>query len=145
MLKPLSNKEKKLLLKQLQDQFNFSGDLNYNFFINPDKKIFLFNRSLEVDFSKIRVNSLGMYFASIKEELRLSIEGSQIIGPFSKKNILDVNDSQLSDWIHGRDIETGKEFQGFVLIKNKSDFYGTGKYKQGKILNFIPKERRLKN
>ena len=145
MLKLLSNKEKKILLKQLQDQFSFSENLDYNFFINSDKKIFIFNKNIDIEVSKIRVNSLGLYFASIKEELRLSIEGSQIIGPYSKKNILDVNDSQLSVWIHGNDIETEKEFHGFVLIKNKNDFYGTGKYKLGRILNFIPKERRLKN
>ena len=145
MLKLLSNKEKKLLLKQLQEQFNFTGNLDYNFFINQDKKIFLFNKDLDIDFSKIRVNSLGLYFANIEKELRLSIEGSQIIGPSSRKSVLDVNDEQLSDWMHGKDIETDKEFEGFVLIKNNNDFYGTGKYKEGRILNYVPKERRLKN
>jgi len=145
MLKKLGNKEKKLLLAQLQEQFGFSGKLNYNFFINPDKKIFIFNKNLEVDFSKIRVNSLGLYFANTKNELRLSIEGSQLIGPHSRKNIFEIEDKQLQDWMHGRDIETENGFKGFVLIKNKEDFYGTGKYKEGKILNYIPKERRLKN
>ena len=145
MLRPVSNKEKKLLIKQLKDQFSFSSKLDYQFFINPEKKIFIFNKDLEIDFSRIRVNSLGLYFANIKNELRLSIEGSQLIGPNSRKNILEVSNSQLQDWMHGRDIETEKEFKGFVLIKNKNDFYGSGKYKEGKILNYIPKERRLKN
>src|SRR3989338_11508154 len=140
-----SSREKKILQNQLEEQFGFSGKLDYQFFINQEKKIFIFNKDLEIDFSKIRVNSLGLYFANIKNELRLSIEGSQLIGPNSKKNILEVSNSQLQDWIHGRDIETEKEFKGFVLIKNKNDFYGSGKYKEGKILNFVPKERRLKN
>ena len=145
MLKLLSNKEKKLLFKQLQEQFDFSGNLDYSLFINQDKKIFIFNKDAEINFSKIKVNSLGLYFANVENEIRLTIEGSQIIGPHSKKNILEINEDQLQDWIHGRDLETGKKLEGFVLIKNNNDFYGTGKYKEGKILNFIPKERRLKN
>ncbi len=145
MLKKISNREKKSLLKSLQEQFSFTGKLDYNFFINQDKKVFLFNKNLDIDFSKIRVNSLGLYFANIENELRLSIEGSQLIGPYSKKSILKIDENQLKDWMHGRDIETEKEFEGFVLIKNNNDFYGTGKYKDGKILNFVPKERRLKN
>ncbi len=145
MLKLISNKERKILLKQLQDQFSFSGSLDYNFFINQDKKVFIFNKDLEIDLSKIRINSLGLYFANVENEIRLTIEGSQLIGPNSKKNILEVNEEQLHNWIRGRDIETNKEFEGFVLIKNNNDFYGTGKYKEGKVLNFVPKERRLKN
>ncbi len=145
MLKPIPNKERKIFLKQLEEQFNFSGILNYNFFINQDKKVFIFNKDLEIDFTKIRINSLGVYFANIEKEIRLTIEGSQLIGPSSKKNILEIEGEQLQDWIHGIDIETDKKLDGFVLIKNKNDFYGTGKYKDGKILNFIPKERRLKN
>lgn len=145
MLKLFSNKEKKLLLKQLEEQFDFSGKLDYSFFINQDKKIFIFNKNAEIDFFKIRVNSLGLYFANIENSIRLTIEGSQLIGPGSKKNILEVDEIQLQNWIHGNDIGTDKEFEGFVLIKNKNDFYGTGKYKEGRIINFVPKERRLKN
>jgi len=149
MLKNLGSKEKKLLLKQLESQYNFSGRLDYNFFINPDKKIFILNSGLQVDFTKIRINSLGLYFASLEPELRLTIEGSQIIGPSSDKNILEINDNELQDWMHGKDLsvdmESKKDFNGFVLIKNKKDFYGSGKYKQEKVLNYIPKERRLKN
>ena len=145
MLKLLSNKEKKLLLKRLEEQFGFSEKLDYSFFINQDKKIFIFNKNAEINFSKIKANSLGLYFANIEKEIRLTIEGSQIIGSKSKKNILDVDEKQLHDWIRGEDIKTDKEFEGFVLVKNKNDFYGTGKYKEGKILNFVPKERRLKN
>ena len=33
---------------------------------------------------------------------------------------------------------------GFVLIKYENDFIGCGKITKDKILNFVPKERRLK-
>ena len=69
---------------------------------------------MDIDFSKINVNSLGLYFANIEKELRLSIEGSQLIGPSSTKNILEVNETKLNSWISGKDITTKEEFSGFV-------------------------------
>ena len=144
MLRKLSNKEKKDLLKNLEEIFGFTKKLEYNFFINENKRIFIFNRDIEIDFSKLRVNSMGLYFANHESELRLTIEGSQILGPYSKKNILEIDEKTLEEWIYGKDISSSKEFNGFVIIKNNNDFYGTGKYKNGIILNHIPKERRLK-
>jgi NOL1/NOP2/fmu family ribosome biogenesis protein len=145
MLTALKSKDKKLLFSQLKEQFGFSDKLNYSFFVNPHKKLFILNPKVDIDFSKINVNSLGLYFANIEKELRLSIEGSQLIGPSSTKNILEVNETKLNSWISGKDITTKEEFSGFVLIRHGKDFYGSGKYKDGKVLNFIPKERRIKD
>jgi NOL1/NOP2/fmu family ribosome biogenesis protein len=39
---------------------------------------------------------------------------------------------------------TNKEYDGFVILKHENDFLGTGKYKNEKILNFVPKARRFK-
>jgi len=39
-------------------------------------------------------------------------------------------------------ITTGKK--GYIIIKYKNDFLGTGKASENKITNFIPKNRRLK-
>jgi len=33
---------------------------------------------------------------------------------------------------------------GFVIIKHNKDFFGSGKFKDGRLLNFLPKIRRLK-
>jgi len=145
MLTTLKNKDKKLLIKNLEEQFGFLGKLNYSFFVNSNKRVFILNPNVDIDFSKIHVNSLGLYFANIEKELRLSIEGSQLIGPHSTKNILELNETKLKSWISGKDITTQEEFSGFVLIKHNNDFYGTGKYKDNKILNYIPKERRIKD
>ena len=145
MIEALNNKDKKQLLNYLKEQFDFNKKLDYNFFITQKNRIHIFNKNIEIDFSKIRINLLGVYFANIDSETRLTIEGSQIIGPCAKKNILEIDDQKLNEWMHGNDIKTNKEFKGFVLIKNNNDFYGSGKYKEGKIINYIPKERRLKN
>jgi NOL1/NOP2/fmu family ribosome biogenesis protein len=84
-----------------------------------------------------------MYFCEIDNlGMRLSIEGSQIIGPKATKNILEINDEQTKQWFKGEDLEMNGNFSGFLIIKYKDDFLGTGKYSNGKILNYIHKNRR---
>jgi NOL1/NOP2/fmu family ribosome biogenesis protein len=86
-----------------------------------------------------------LYFAETGDDrVRLSIEGSQIIGKIATKNILEVDEETAKKWIKGGDIPSEQEFEGFVIIKNGSDFLGCGKYRQKTILNFIPKARRIK-
>ena len=60
------------------------------------------------------------------------------------KNIFDLNDEQAEQWMKGQElnIESGKK--GFVVMKYREDFLGTGKASAEKISNFIPKARRLK-
>ena len=145
-LKILNSKEKKILLKQIQEKFKTSKlDLNYIFLKNNEGKVFLLSNYFKnLDTKNLRINSLGLYFANISKDVRLTIEGSQLIGN-KAKNILEINDKQLKEWLKGYDIEIDKKLNGFVIIKNNNDFYGCGFYKDKKILNYIPKERRIKN
>ena len=84
-----------------------------------------------------------MYLGELRNgELRLSIEGSQIIGKGSDKNIADIEDTRA--WLRGEDLELVGDYSGFVIIRHNKDFLGCGRYKEGKILNFVPKARRLK-
>ena len=144
-LKILKKKEVKNILSLLDKQFNFKDRLDYVFLQNEKGKLFIANKDVfDIDFKKIRINSLGLYFGQLKDnEIRLSIEGSQLIGPSSKKNILELTNKQKEEWMKGIDISyNGKP--GFVLIKYGNDFIGCGKITKDKILNFVPKERRLK-
>ena len=147
-LKELSRKEKKILLKKIEGQYGISSlKINYIFLKNNENKIFVINKNLKnVNLENIRINSIGLYFCRLENELRLTIEGSQIIGPFAKKNVIDISEDQSSEWLAGNDLENIKEHydESFVIIRNKKDFIGTGKYKDGKILNYVPKERRIK-
>ncbi len=144
-LKILNKKQIKLILKKLEAQFGFKDTLDFVFLQNREGKIFLINKDIaKVDLSKLRINSIGLYFGKIEQdELRLSIEGSQLIGKKAKKNIVELNSQQLKQWLKGEDIENNKH-QGFVIIRHNKDFLGTGKAKQDKILNFVPKARRIK-
>ncbi len=144
-LKILNKKEVKNILEITKKQWNADVKLDYCFLMNNKNKLFIVNKDIsKVDFSKIKVNNLGMYFGELRNGLRLSIEGSQLIGRYAKKNILELDDYQLNSWVKGEDFVIESKLKGFVLVKNKDDFYGTGKIIEGKLLNFVPKSRRLR-
>jgi len=77
------------------------------------------------------------------------MEGSYIIGKQAKKNILEINNEQLKDWMQGKDIKLENQqlkennnLNGFIIIKYNNDFLGEGKLKESTVLNYVPKERR---
>ncbi|MFH1072789.1 MAG: hypothetical protein V1743_05150 [Nanoarchaeota archaeon] len=149
-LKPLNAKEVKGIRKLLFSQYGFSEKLDYAFFLNNKDKIYIITKDLAgVDTSRLRIDTLGMYFGTLyNDELRLSIEGSQIIGKQAAKNILELDKKQFDEYIKGFDVEikgteAGLE-KGFFLIRHKNDFYGCAKLVNDRLLNFIPKARRLK-
>lgn len=144
-LKILNKKEIKKIIEIIKKQWNADIKLEYAFLMNNKNRLFIVNRDIDkIDFSKIRVNNLGMYFGELRNGLRLSIEGSQLIGKYARKNILELDDYELNSWVKGEDFVIETDLKGFVLIKNKDDFYGTGKVVEGKLLNFVPKARRLR-
>lgn len=142
-LKPLNSKEKKSIYALLEAQWGFCRTLPYIFFESEKSRIYLACEDIAgVDFSLLRVNSVGLYFGElVPEGIRLSIEGSQIIGPEAKKNIVDISREELLCWLRGEDLQ--KDGEGFVLIRRQADFCGCGKAKAGKILNYVPKTRRI--
>ncbi|MBU2589143.1 MAG: hypothetical protein KKF52_02540 [Nanoarchaeota archaeon] len=141
-IKILNSKEIKKILKELE-YFGFKDKLNYAFLKNNDDKIFLLSKKFgEIDTARLRINNLGLYFGKQeKSGIRLTIEGTQLIKP--SKNVIELDDKQIRQWILGKDLEIKSEAKGFLVIKNKNDFFGCGAYKDGKLLNYIPKNRRL--
>ena len=114
-------------------------------FVKGKEKIYAIMRDVEkIDLEKLRINSIGLYIAEVKnEQLRLSIEGSQLIGPSATKNVCELSTEQLKKWFKGQDIPAEGEYDGFVIVKHGADYAGSGKYKEGYITNFVPKARRL--
>ncbi len=144
-LKILSKRETKEILKMIESQWDAKLKLDYVFLKNDEGKIFIINKEFsDIDEKKLRINSMGLYFGELRNnELRLTIEASQIIGKQAKKSIIDLDDQQIKDYIKGKDIEYRSEEKGFFLIKHKDDFYGSAKLKNNTILNFFPKSRRI--
>jgi NOL1/NOP2/fmu family ribosome biogenesis protein len=141
-LKILNKKKIKEILSKLDNQYGFKDKLDYAFFMNPKGKIFLLSKKFGELETDVHINSLGLYFGTIKgSEIRLSVEGSQLIGPKAKKNVISLDNEELREWLRGEDLM--KEGDDFVLVKNKKDFFGCGKVINNKLLNFVPKEKRI--
>ena len=145
-LKILNRKAVKEILALIEKQWDAEIDLDCVFLQDKEGKIFIINKEFaEIDLTKLRVNSMGLYIAQLMPDgIRLSIEGSQLIGLKAKKNILELTEKQAKEWFQGNDIEIKTEMKNYVILKHNKDFLGTGKIKENKILNYIPKSRRLK-
>ena len=85
-----------------------------------------------------------MYFCEIKnDELRLSIEGTQLIGPTAKKNVVEITKEEMRSWLKGNNLQKETDCKGFAIIKYGNDYLGCGKIRKNEIINFVPKTRRI--
>lgn len=143
-MKVLNSRQVKKILQLIKEQYGCDFPKDY-VFLQREDDIFIINKDLaKIDLDKLKLNSLGLYIAEIRHgELRLGIEGAQIAGPKATKNVVEVTPDQEKQWFLGNDIETDTDAEGFVILKSGDDFLGSGKVKQGRILNYMPKIRRL--
>lgn len=143
----LNSKKIKNILRLLHEQWGYDKKLDCGF-LQKENDVFLVTRDIDkINLAQLNVNSTGLYFGELRnEQLRLSIEGSQIIGKAAKKNVMELDEQQLQQWLRGEDIELNDDASNevFVLISHKNDFFGCGRIKAGKLLNFVPKSRRIK-
>jgi len=145
-LKILNNREKKEILLLLLQHYGFKEGIEHAMLMNEKNKLYLVNQDFgQIDYENLRINSVGLYFGELKHgELRLSIEGSQIIGKHATHHILELSSENTFLWLRGAEVPTDSG-EGFVLLKHENDFLGCGKVKEGRVLNFVPKERRIKS
>ncbi len=80
----------------------------------------------------------GLYTGSMERVFRPSFAVAQL----ATQNFVDLDEQQAKQWMCGLDIE--KEASGYyVILRYKKYILGVGKPKQGKIINNLPKNRRL--
>lgn len=142
--------DKKEIQDKLTEQFGIK-EIPGILLTRGAERIFLYQGDLtEKDIAKLENNKfslerIGMYFGKEQNNLiRLSIDAIHLLQDQITKNIFELNDEQVNEWLHGSElnIETGKK--EFLIMKYKNDFLGCGKASELKISNFIPKNRRLK-
>lgn len=142
----IPTRELKLFFKRIKDQYGKVPEIFEKLaFVQGKDKIYVIERDLDkIELENIRINSIGLYIAEVKGgQLRLSIEGAQIIGPTATKNVCEITEEQLKEWFKGQDLKKEGDYSGFVILKCGKDYVGSGKYREGLILNFVPKARRL--
>lgn len=143
----LQSKDIKKIYVQLEKQWGFSGTLDYLFFVSNKNKIYIVNKELaQVDASKLRVNTFGLYFGEIMKnnDIRLSIEGAQLVGPHATKNVVALDNEALRHWMYGEDVALKTDAGGYVILMYEKYIVGCGYVRDGTILNYVPKNRRIK-
>ena len=110
---------------------------------------------IELD-NEIGIDVMGLYlFHNYSNEIRLSFDAVHALKEQIGANVLELNDLQAKELLKGRDIALSREeFEklrqkgektGFKILKNNEEFIGTGKLtEEGRIVNYMPKERRLR-
>ena len=147
-MKPLLSSKKKKILTQLNNQYGITK-LPYLLLQFGKEKIRLYSGSLSKEElitldKKSRVENIGLYFAKQeKEEIRLTLDGLQLLKGQITKNTLPLNNQQAEDWLKGNDLDI-KSDRTFKILKNNEELIGCGKSTGEKITNFVPKERRIK-
>jgi len=147
-VKFLSSAEKKEILEKLEAQYGISK-LNYLLFqIGRDKVRAYSGIFSRTELTKLGVNAnveiIGIYLFKIeKDGIRLGHDAVSLLKDKITKNILEIDNEQAKKWFKGEDliIEADK---GYLILKNSSLLIGCGKSTGAKILNFVPKERRIK-
>ena len=143
-IKVLNKKESKEIFGIINGQFGSDFSTEKIFFLSG-YDLYIANReTLEGIREEWRGNELGLYLGEIKgNQIRLSIEGSQLVGPTATKNVLEIDKNEMKNWLAGQTIETQSPDTTYVMIKCGNDFIGCGKVKEKKLLNFVPKTRRI--
>ena len=120
----------------------------YAYLRNEQNNLFLLSPSFQnVNMQNLLLDKTGFYFAEeYKGDLRLSMEGAQLLAREAKdkiKNVVSLNSSELKTYFQGADIDKdlGEEPR-FILLKYNQDIFCCAKYKEKKILNFLPKMHR---
>ncbi len=148
--KILSIKEKNEIVDLLKKQFGIQK-LSGLIVQKGKEKLFLFigkfgPKEIKQLEEKTIIERIGIYFARIERgEIRLSLEGVQMLKDQITKNIFELNEEQANIWMHGSELNIATGERGYLVMKYKNDYLGCGKASAEKIGNFVPKSRRLKH
>lgn len=147
----LNTRDVKKIREQVVKQFGYFPEEEYAFLKGENDKVYIISKDLaRVDLKKLIVDRLGLYFAELREtEVRLSKEGAQLLGRLAcesekeLKNVVNLDIPEVKAYFAGVDVvkDLGTENR-LMLLQFGKDIFGCAKYKEGKILNFMPKTHR---
>ena len=87
---------------------------------------------------------IGIYLCKLETDgIRLSHDAVTLLSDKITKNIIEITDEQAKEWMKGKDLEIKMENK-YLILRNKNLLLGCGKSTGEKIINFVPKERRVK-
>ena len=145
----LNSKERKLILRQLTEQFGITSlpeGFVYFCFMKKEEVRIVNREAYDMEhIEKTRIHAMGMHFGTYTDDgFILSIEATQMLQGQITKNILEVTEEERNNWIEGEDLPTEDTTEHYVAIKHNTDMLGIGKVKDGKVHNLVPKNRKIK-
>lgn len=144
----ISRKEKEKIVEQLNKQFGIT-QLPFLLIRQGREKIRAYTGSLSREElsilgQNVNIETVGIYLCKEENGIRLGHDALSLLQNQITKNIIQLDDKQASEWLKGNNIETDKGLQGIFVLKHKNYLIGCGKAGNGRIANFVPKERRIK-
>ena len=144
----LKSSEKKKLIQELEEQFGIT-ELPYLLLETGKEKIRGFSGTMTkeeiLELGRIaNVEIIGLYLIKKERSLRLSLDATQILKEQITKNIVEITNEELESWLRGKNLEIIKD-GGVHVIKCGDDFIGCGISDGKKLINHVPKERRIRN
>ncbi|MFA6022848.1 MAG: hypothetical protein WC781_02050 [Candidatus Pacearchaeota archaeon] len=148
----LFDRTKKQKIIDLLDENYGITKLPYLLIKTGKEKIRCFSGNLSWDelnnFGKIvHVELIGIRLCSVIDEsirINFDVENLPIIKEQMTKNIVEIDDEQIVEWLNGKSLEISSDLKAqFVLIRNKEDFFGVASNRKTFLQNYVPKERRI--
>jgi NOL1/NOP2/fmu family ribosome biogenesis protein len=146
----LKSAGKKRIIAKLSEQFGITT-LPYLLVAFGKEKLRAYSgglsrEELQLLDKTLRIEGIGLYFTNSNDrndDLRLTLDGCQLLKNQITKNTLELKDDQAKDWLKGFELGISSDRSFKVLLHNKEPI-GCGKSTGEKITNFVPKERRIR-
>ena len=150
-LKILNSKEIKKIKELVIAEFGAFLKEEYAYLQNEKDKVYLINREIaKVNLNNLKIDKIGLYFAEVQEnQVRLSKEGAQLLiheaekNQGNIKNKVELTKEEVKNYFHGHDLarDLGENSQ-LVILQYQNNTIGCTRYKERRILNFLPKLNR---
>lgn len=148
MISFVSSGDKKKLLKELEERFGLKVK-DYLFLQAGKERIRAFSGTMSREelaaLSEFaRVEFAGAYF--VRQEsfgLRPAFDVTQLFASEFTKGVVELTSEEFQLWIRGDTLQRELE-AGVYVVRFGEDFLGSGYAKNGKLYNYVPKERYLK-
>lgn len=148
-VKFLSKAEKKNIKEVFENSYGVSINIEgYDFFITSREKLWVVAKGIRNLIKKLpNPLYMGLMIGKIKNnnKIKLSVEGSQLIGNFATKNVIEI--SNCKEYIFGEEPKIIRKINlsehSFPIVKCKDYFLGSAGYvSNDKFINMFPTSRK---
>lgn len=135
----VNEEEKEKILKILRERF---GVKKFNYFIlKSGKNIWICSKDIKnFDISELNVMAIGLEFATLKNFFRIKFSAVSLLK--ARKNAIELNGEEFLKWLKGEVFEKDLR-DGIYLLEFRNKLVGCTLVQNKKILNFVPKHRRI--